>query len=155
MIKLVERIKAFSQSDLGNSEANTKKRIIEPMLEMLGWDFLGNEVQLEYPIRVGTSSVHVDYAIYLEGKPIILVEAKPFDAALTTDCASQIISYGRVEDIRWAVLTNGKAVKIFDTKAGKTEKECLVAEIDLRNLPTNSVELSLISRESIITGEIE
>jgi len=155
MIKLVERIKAFSQSDLGNSEANTKKRIIEPMLEMLGWDFLGNEVQLEYPIRVGTSSVHVDYAIYLEGKPIILVEAKPFDAALTTDCASQIISYGRVEDIRWAVLTNGKAVKIFDTKAGKTEKECLVAEIDLRNLPTNSVELSLISRESILTGEIE
>lgn len=155
MIKLVERIKAFSQSDLGNSEANTKKRIIEPMLEMLGWDFLGNEVQLEYPIRVGTSSVHVDYAIYLEGKPIILVEAKPFDAALTTDCAAQIISYGRVEDIRWAVLTNGKAVKIFDTKAGKAEKECLVAEIDLRNLPANSVELSLISRESILTGEIE
>ena len=155
MIKLVERIKAFSQSDLGSSEANTKKRIIEPMLEMLGWDFLGNEVQLEYPIRVGTSSVHVDYAIYLEGKPIILVEAKPFDAALTTDCASQIISYGRVEDIRWVVLTNGKAVKIFDTKAGKAEKECLVAEINLGNLPTNSVELSLISRASILTGEIE
>ena len=75
--------------------------------------------------------------------------------ALTSDCASQIISYGRVEDIRWAVLTNGKALKIFDTKAGKAEKECLVAEIDLRNLPINSIELSLISRESILTGEIE
>jgi hypothetical protein len=155
MIKLVERIKAFSQSDLGSSEANTKKRIIEPMLEMLGWDLLGNEVQLEYPIRVGTSSIHVDYAIYLEGKPVILVEAKPFDAALTSDCASQIISYGRVEDIRWAVLTNGKALKIFDTKAGKAEKECLVAEINLTNFPINSIELSLISRESILTGEIE
>jgi predicted type IV restriction endonuclease len=155
MAKLVESIKAFSQSNFGGSEANTKRKIIEPLLEMLRWDLLSNEVQLEYPIHVGTSSVYVDYAIFLEGKPVILVEAKPFDSSLSADYASQIISYGRVEDIRWAALTNGKMVKIFDTKAGRNEKDCLVAEIDLQNLPSNSVELSLISRESILTGEIE
>jgi len=155
MAKLVESIKSFSQSDYGSSEANTKKKIIEPLLEMLGWDLLSNEVQLEYPIRVGTSSAHVDYAISLEGKPVVLVEAKAFDAALSTDYASQIISYGRVEDIRWAVLTNGRMVRVFDTKAGRTEKDCLVAEIDLQNLPRNSIDLNLISRESILTGEIE
>jgi hypothetical protein len=155
MIKLVERIKAFSQSDLGSSEANTKKRIIEPMLDMLGWDCLGNEVQLEYPIQVGSSSVHVDYAMRLEGKPVILVEAKPFDVNLSADWASQIISYGKIEDIRWVVLTNGKVVKIFDTKAGKGEKECLITAIDLPRLPRDSIALSLISRESILTGEIE
>jgi hypothetical protein len=121
MAKLVESIKFFSQSDYGSSEANTKKKIIEPLLEMLGWDLLSNEVQLEYPIRVGTSSAHVDYAISLEGKPVVLVEAKAFDAALSTDYASQIISYGRVEDIRWAVLTNGRIVKVFDAKAGRNE----------------------------------
>jgi len=155
MVKLVENIKIFSQSDFVGSEANTKKKIIEPLLELLGWDLLSNEVQLEYPIHVGTSSVHVDYAISLEGKPVILVEAKAFDAALSTEYASQIISYGRVEGIRWAVLTNGKSVKIFDTEAGRNEKECLVAEINLQNLPRNSIELNLISRESILTGEIE
>jgi len=138
-----------------SSEANTKKRTVEPLLELLGWDLLSNEVQLEYPIQVGTSSGHADYAISLEGKPVMLVEAKAFSVNLSTEYSLQIISYGKVEEVRWVVLTNGKLVKIFDTKAGKAEKECLVAEIDLQNLPSHASDLSLISRESILTGEIE
>lgn len=155
MAQLVNGIQAFSQSDFINSEANTKKKIIEPLLEVLGWNLLSSEVQLEYPIRVGSSSVHVDYALYLEGKQVIFVEAKPFDSTLSADWCSQIISYGRIEGVRWVALTNGNVIKIFDTEAGKTEKECLVAEIDLMGLPDGSAELSLISRESILTGEIE
>jgi predicted type IV restriction endonuclease len=153
--KLVENIKSFAQTDLVSSEANTKKRTVEPLLELLGWDLLSNEVQLEYPIQVGTSSGHADYAISLEGKPVMLVEAKAFSANLSTEYSSQIISYGKVEEVRWVVLTNGKLVKIFDTKAGKAEKECLIAKIDLQNLPSHVSDLSLISRKSILTGEIE
>jgi hypothetical protein len=33
--------------------------------------------------------------------------------------SSQIISYGRVEDVQWVVLTNGKTLKIFDAKSRK------------------------------------
>jgi predicted type IV restriction endonuclease len=153
--KLVENIKNFAQTELVSSEANTKKRTVEPLLELLGWDLLSNEIQLEYPIQVGTSSGHADYAIFLEGKPVMLLEAKAFNVNLSTEHSSQIISYGRVDDVRWVVLTNGKLVKIFDTEAGKTEKECLVAEIDLQNLPSYASDLNLISRESILTGEIE
>jgi len=153
--KIVKGISRFSQSGRTNSEENTKKKIIEPLLEMLGWDFLSAEVQLEYPIRVGTRTVHVDYALILEDKPVVLVEAKPFDDPLSDSEAEQIISYGRFEEVKWAVLTNGRVLKIFNTEEGRTEKESLFVEINLENLPQQIGELYLLSRESVLTGEIE
>lgn len=138
-----------------SSEANTKKKIIEPLLDSLQWDTGSIEVVLEYPVKIGSTTKYVDYALMLESKPVVLVEAKPFDTELSYDDSAQIISYGRIEDVQWVVLTNGKILKVFDTKEGKNEKECLVVELDLRQLPNQANELSLISRESVLTGEIE
>lgn len=152
---IVMAIDDFSKTGLISSEANTKKRIIEPTLEILGWDTRSNEVILEYPIKIGSTTKYVDYALMLENKPVVLVEAKPYDVTLSHDDSAQIISYGRIEDVQWVVLTNGKNLKVFDTKEGKTEKECLVIEIDLKKLPIQANDLNLISRESILTGEIE
>lgn len=155
LAKLVQSIDYFSHTDMVSNEANTKKKIIEPLLEVLGWDLLSNEVRLEQVIRVGTTSGHADYALMLEGKTVALVEAKAFDTDLSSEHSSQIISYGRVEDVRWAVLTNGRILKIFDAKAGKSEKECLVTEVDLKDAQMRANDLSLVSRESILSGDIE
>jgi predicted type IV restriction endonuclease len=155
LVKLVQSIDYFSHTDMVSSEANTKKKIVEPLLEVLGWDLLSREVRLEHPIRVGTSSGHADYALMLEGKIVVLVEAKAFDTDLSPEYSSQIISYGRVEDVRWVVLTNGRLLKVFDAKAGRSEKECLVTEIDLKDAQTRATDLNLVSRESVLTGEIE
>ncbi|MCW4016698.1 MAG: type I restriction enzyme HsdR N-terminal domain-containing protein [Candidatus Bathyarchaeota archaeon] len=152
---LLQYIHDFSKTDLTGSEANTKKRVIEPLLESLGWDLRSNEIRLEYPVKIGTRTAYVDYALMLEDKPVVFVEAKAFDESLTNDYSSQIISYGKVEDVKWAVLTNGKRIKMFDTKAGKNETECLVVEINLQALPAGENELRILSRESILTGEIE
>jgi len=46
---ITKTIEEFSKTTLTNSEANTKNRIIEPLLEALGWDIRGNEVVLKYP----------------------------------------------------------------------------------------------------------
>lgn len=97
----------------------------------------------------------MDYALVLESKPVILIEAKAFDTALSSDSSAQIISYGRVEDVQWTALTNGKILKVFDTKAGKSEKDCLVVEIDLRKLPIQATNLNLISRKSILSGKLD
>jgi len=155
LTELVTAIENFSKTNMTSSEANTKKKIVEPMLEILGWDTRSNEVLLEYPIKIGSTTKYVDYALLLENKPVVLVEAKPLDAMLSNDDSAQVISYGRIEDVQWVVLTNGRKLKIFDTNEGKTEKECLVTEIDLRKLPAQANDLSLMSRESILTGDIE
>ena len=65
---LLSHINSFAGSDMTGSEANTKKRIIEPLLGFLGWNLLSNEVRLEYPVRIGTSTPKVDYALMLEDK---------------------------------------------------------------------------------------
>jgi len=145
----------FSKTDLISSEANTKRKIIEPLLEILGWNTCSNEVVLEYPIRIGSTTKYVDYALMLENKPVVFVEAKAFDVMLSYDDSSQIISYGRIEDVQWTFLTNGRTLKIFDTKEGKNEDECLVIKIDLQESPIRADYLNLLSRESILSGEIE
>ena len=152
---IVTSINNFSKTGMTSSEANTKKKIIELLLEILGWDTRSNEVVLEYSVKIGSTTKYVDYALMLESKPVVLVETKPFDTELSLDDSAQIISYGRVEDVQWVVLTNGKVLKVFDTTEGKSEKECLVIEIDLRKLPMQASYLMLISRESILTGDIE
>jgi len=153
--EIAESIERFSKSNRTSSEPNTKKKIIEPLLETLGWDTRTGEVDLEYPIRMGTGTHNADYALVLENKPAVLVEAKAFDVELSYEHARQVISYGRVEGVQWGVLTNGRKLKIFDTEKGKTEKECLVIEIDLTKLPVQANDLNLVSRESILTGDIE
>ena len=152
---IVVRIEDFSKTGWTSSEPNTKKKIIEPLLEILGWDTRGSEVRLEYPIVMASGTSEVDYALMLEGKPVVFVEAKAFDTALTPKHARQAISYGKVEDVQWVVLTNGKTLKIFDIEQGKTEKECLVIEVDLTKLPMQAEDLKAISRSSILSGGIE
>lgn len=153
--RIVTDIENFSKTGWTNSEPNTKKKIIEPLLEILGWDTRGNEVRLEYPIVMASGTSEVDYALMLENKPVVFVEAKAFDTALTPKHARQAISYGKVEDVQWVVLTNGRTLKIFDSEQGKTEKDCLVIEVDLTKLPMQEEDLNLISRDSILSGDIE
>jgi len=155
MSKFVQIIDDFSKTSLVSSEANTKKKVIEPLLERLGWNFSSDEVHLEFPVKIGTRTNHVDYALILEGKTTAFIEAKAFDTILSEDNSNQIISYGKVDDVRWVALTNGKIIKVFDTSAGKTEKECLIGEINLLKLPQSIEELNLIHRDSIFSGEIE
>jgi predicted type IV restriction endonuclease len=125
------KIKQFKQSGVTNSEANTKKRIIEPLIELLGWSFYTNEIQLEYQVTIATSRPRVDYAFLIEGKPVLLIEAKPFDSELTDNEAKQCIDYGRVSDIRWVALTNGKNLMVFDTSRGINSKQCLISNVNL------------------------
>jgi hypothetical protein len=152
---ITRAIGEFSKTAMTSSEANTKTKIIERLLGVLGWNVHSNYVMLEYPIKIGSTTKYVDYALMLENKPVALVEAKPFDTALSPDDSAQIISYGRIEDVHWVVLTNGKGLKIFDAMEGKGEKECLVIEIDLSDASAHARDLNIISRESIISGDID
>jgi hypothetical protein len=41
-------------------EENTKVKIIQPFVDLLGWNFYSTEVQLEYTVQMGTQSSKVD-----------------------------------------------------------------------------------------------
>ena len=79
MDKLVHTIKTI-QSKLDGlrrrslKEMSTRTIIVDPLLEALGWNVRDpDEVQLESPT---VDSKSVDYALLLNRKPVLLVEAK-------------------------------------------------------------------------------
>ncbi len=93
-------------------ETPTRTIVIDPLLESLGWDVRDpDEVQLEYPTVDGKS---VDYALKLNKKPVLLVEAKALEDTLDdVKCVTQVVGYAANDGIVWCVLTNGIKWRVY------------------------------------------
>ncbi len=74
-------------------EYPTRTIFIDPVLEALGWDVRDpDDVELEYPTIDGKA---VDYALKINRKPVLLLEAKPTDDPLDdVKGITQIVGYG-------------------------------------------------------------
>lgn len=102
-----------SRTDLG--EEATKTSVVMPFLAALGYDiFNPSEVRPEFTADVGTKKGEkVDFAIFLDDKVEMIVEAKPFSCALKDAQYSQLYRYFAVTDARIALLTNGTEYWFF------------------------------------------
>lgn len=107
---LRQKLSALRRHSL--KETPTRTIVIDPLLESLGWDVRDpDEVQLEYPTVDGKS---VDYALKLNKKPILLVEAKGLDDTLDdVKCVTQVVGYAANDGIVWCVLTNGIKWRVY------------------------------------------
>lgn len=100
------------------TEEATKTALILPFLRELGYDiFNPAEVVPEFTADVGIKKGEkVDYAIFQDGKPIILIESKPLGARLDS-YSSQLYRYFSVTNARIAVLTDGAEYRFFSDLA--------------------------------------
>lgn len=91
------------------TEEATKNALIMPMINALGYNvFDPFEVVPEFTADVGTKKGEkVDYAINIDGKPMILIECKAVGSPLSIKHASQLFRYFAVCEARFAILTNG------------------------------------------------
>ena len=113
--RLEEKLEAFSArarriAPACDNEEQTKVSLINPYLEILGYDVRDPLVcRLEYRADIGQGREKVDYAIMRDDRPSILIEAKPatadFSAAL--EAPAQLQRYFIAENAEFAVLTNG------------------------------------------------
>lgn len=149
----VKKIKKLMEVDPNRGEADTRAKIVEPLLEQLGWSFVEDEVKVEYSIKFGTATSRVDYALLIDERPTVFVEAKALGSDLTSDDARQILDYGRHKGIEWCVLTNGKEVEIYNTKWGEDPKQALVDKVTLQEFIDKKHILEKISKYSIKSGE--
>lgn len=96
----------------GLKETPTRTIVVDPLLDALGWDVRDpDEVELEYPTVDGKS---VDYALKINKKPVLLVEAKPLDDPLDdVKGITQVVGYAANDGIVWCVLTNGVKWKVY------------------------------------------
>ncbi|MDX2140944.1 MAG: type I restriction endonuclease [Chloroflexota bacterium] len=109
------KIPKLKQDGLIKTEEGTKNALIMPFINALGYNvFDPTEVTPELIADVGIKKGEkVDYAILLEGKPIILFECKSFGSNLKEVHASQLYRYFSVTTARFGVLTDGMVYRFY------------------------------------------
>lgn len=151
----VQRCQQLIESSPQMDEENTKVKLVQPFLELLGWDLYSTEVALEYKIPMASGSTHVDYALLVGDSPVVFVEAKPVRSTLTDNEIRQLRSYMRQElDVDWGILTNGKSFEVLTKNRHENAgEEVSVVQFDLDDLSDNPSVLELLSKESIRSGK--
>lgn len=108
-----------------------------PFIQLLGYDiFDPEEVIPEFTADLGIKKGEkVDYAIFHDGEPAILIECKSCRSELCIDNESQLFRYFHATKARVGVLTNGIVYKFFTDldEANKMDTRPFL-EINLREL---------------------
>lgn len=152
----IERSRSLVDSSPQMDEQNTRRKLIEPLLEILGWDMLSEDVELEYSVQMGVGTKKVDYALLIEGAPVVFVEAKGVDTAISDSHRNQLKSYMRQVGVDWGLLTNGVQFELLKRKKNQERPdEVSLGNVSLEDLEDNAHFLHTLSRESIKTGEAE
>lgn len=96
------------------TEEATKNSLILPFFQMLGYDIFNPlEFVPEYTADVGIKKGEkVDYAIVIDGKPAIFIEAKSCNQKLETH-DSQLFRYFATCSAKLAILTNGIIYRFY------------------------------------------
>lgn len=136
--------------DTIETEEATKTSLIMPFFQMLGYDvFNPLEFIPEYTADVGIKKGEkVDYAIVIDGEPVILIECKPCNTNITK-YTSQLFRYFSTTTAKFAILTNGIEYKFF-TDLEDINKMDTVPFLDINLLKLKErdiVELSKFSKE--------
>jgi hypothetical protein len=151
----VQRCQQLIESSPQMDEENTKVKLVQPFLELLGWDLYSTEVALEYTIPMASGNTHVDYALLVGDSPVVFVEAKPVRSNLTKNEIRQLRSYMRQElDVDWGILTNGKSFEVLTKNRHQNSgEEVSVVQFNLDDLAENPDVLELLTKESIRSGK--
>ena len=157
----IKALAARIPSMIGNiqTEEATKQVLILPFINALGYNVFDlEEVVPEFDANVGAAKkFKLDYAIFKEGKPIILIECKCINDKLDKDDAyTQLFAYYAAVEARIGVLTNGIIYRFYadlDKQHVMDKKPFL--EIDMSNLKEPVLEeLKRITKSSFDIEEM-
>jgi hypothetical protein len=110
--QLADRVNTLKEQI--STEEATKNAFIMPFLQILGYDvFNPLEVVPEYITDIGTKKGEkIDYAIFKDGTPTILIECKHWAANLNLH-DNQLLRYFHVSKAKFGLLTNGVTYKLY------------------------------------------
>ncbi len=114
LVEVIEALKARITdhgATLRENETRTRMALIDPLLQVLGWDTADPSlVTPEYDI----SGKRADYALLdSQGAPIVFLEAKRLDEPLSNH-RSQVVAYASELGIKYPALTNGNEWDVYD-----------------------------------------
>ena len=130
----------------GLKEYPTRTIFIDPLLGALGWDVRDpDEVQLEYPTVDNKS---VDYAMKINRKAVLLVEAKQLGDTLDdVKAITQVVGYAVNDGIEWCVLTNGVKYKVYKASENVSAPDKLLFEVSIDSRDSKGLTIEQIARQ--------
>lgn len=124
------------------TEEATKNAFIMPFLQTLGYDvFNPIEVVPEFIADIGLKKGEkIDYAIFLEGKPTILIECKHWTQNLSVH-DGQLLRYFHVSKAKFGLLTNGIIYRFYSdlVDANKMDEKPFL-EFNISEIKDNQIE---------------
>ncbi|MEI6346487.1 MAG: type I restriction endonuclease [Bacteroidota bacterium] len=124
------------------TEEATKNALIMPFLQALGYDvFNPIEVVPEFISDIGLKKGEkIDYAIFIEGKPTILIECKHWTENLSIH-DGQLLRYFHVSKARFGLLTNGIIYRFYSdlVDANKMDEKPFL-EFNISEIKDNQIE---------------
>ena len=138
--QLASRIGSLKESIL--TEEATKNAFIMPFIQMLGYDvFNPMEVVPEMDCDlVKKKGEKLDYAILLEGEPILLIECKHWQQNLDLH-ATQLQKYFVASKAKFGILTNGIIYRFYaDLEKENIMDEVPFLEVNLESLRDSQIE---------------
>lgn len=124
------------------TEEATKNAFILPFLQSLGYDvFNPLEVLPEFTCDIGTKKGEkIDYAIFKDSKPIILIECKHWAQNLNLH-DNQLLRYFNVSNAKFGILTNGINYRFYtDLVEPNKMDEKPFFEFDVTAIKDNQIE---------------
>ena len=140
-LKLIaERV--IKLKDQIQTEEATKNAFVMPFLQSLGYDvFNPLEVVPEYITDIGTKKGEkIDYAIFKDGKPTILVECKDWRQNLNLH-DGQLLRYFHVSKAKFGLLTNGIVYRFYSdlVEPNKMDEKPFM-EFNITEIKDNQIE---------------
>jgi hypothetical protein len=103
-----------------HGEEASKQSLVIPLFHVLGYDVWNPlEVQPEYGADFNKSQMKrgqlskVDYALKIDGNPVIFIECKAADLTLDTHDGQLAFYFNATPSVRVGILTNGVRIKVF------------------------------------------
>lgn len=129
--------------DTISTEEATKTAMILPFIQSLGYDiFNPSEVVPEFTADVGSKKGEkVDYAIFKDKKPILIIECKHYTDSLSIEKSAQLARYFGVTETKFALLTNGIIYRFYsDLESTNVMDTKPFFEFDITQITDNQVE---------------
>ena len=138
-----------SKTNQNPNEAATKNACIEPILRALGWDPSDDE---EVVPEWGKSQAagRADYALITEhgGHPIAVLEAKSLTTTISDKDVTQTLQYAQLQQVTWAIVTNGSTWRLYDALKQAQWNERLVWSIHIEDFDA-AEKLSQIAKSEL------
>jgi predicted type IV restriction endonuclease len=137
------------------TEEATKNAFIMPFLQALGYDvFNPTEVVPEYITDIGTKKGEkIDYAIFKDGSPTILIECKHWAQNLHLH-DGQLLRYFHVSKAKFGILTNGINFRFYSDLVDPNKMdEKPFLEFNINEIKDNQIEELKKFHKSIFDAE--